>query len=146
MTEQQEEKGSLKDQLEQLFRQKAKFAMTSGVATAVDYFIYLFLVGRFFSPVVSNVISYGIAMVLNFLLQKRFVFDLRRSSSRAFLLAMAVSMGGLVISTLIVWLLSKWDFFSTHQYITKIIATGMVFFYNFYFKRYVFEKRFFSVD
>ena len=85
MSDSKGEKEPLVDQLRQLFRQKAKFAMTSGVATAVDYFIYLLLVNRFFSPVVSNIISYGIAMVLNFLLQKQFVFDLRRSSSRAFL-------------------------------------------------------------
>jgi len=29
-----------------------------------------------------------------------------------------------------------------YQALTKLIATGIVFFYNFYLKRYVFERKF----
>ena len=127
-----------------LFLLKAKFAMTSAVATTLDYVVYLSLVNRVFSPAISNVISYSCGMVLNFILQKRFVFDLQRSVSKAFALSMLVSLGGMGLSTLIVSGLSTVDFFDTRQYITKIIATGVVFFYNFYLKRYVFEKKFIS--
>lgn len=129
-----------------LFRLKAKFAMTSAIATGVDYGLYVALVDRVFSPVLSNIISYSCGMIINFLLQKRFVFSLQRSLGAAFLGAVIVSLGGMLISTGIVFGLSKITFFSEHQYITKLIATGLVFFYNFYFKRFVFEKRFFSVD
>lgn len=118
--------------------------MTSAIATILDYVVYLSLVNRIFSPAISNVISYSCGMVLNFILQKRFVFDLQRSVSKAFGLSMLVSFGGMGLSTLIVSGLSRIEFFDTRQYITKIIATGMVFFYNFYLKRYVFEKRFIS--
>lgn len=134
----------IRTKLKDLFLLKAKFAMTSAVATTLDYVVYLSLVNRVFSPALSNVISYSCGMVLNFILQKRFVFDLQRSVSKAFMLSMLVSLGGMGLSTLIVSSLSKIDFFDTRQYITKIIATGMVFFYNFYLKRYVFEKRFIS--
>ena len=130
--------------IKSLFLLKAKFAMTSAVATVLDYVIYLSLVNRVFSPVISNVISYSCGMVLNFILQKRFVFSLQRSVSQAFGLSMLVSLGGMGLSTLIVYGLSQIHFFDTRQYITKIIATGMVFFYNFYLKRYVFEKKFIS--
>ncbi len=132
----------LRDRIVKLFALKAKFAMTSGVATAVDYGVYLTLVYFVFSPVVSNIISYSCGMIINFLLQKRFVFSLQRTASQAFILTLLVSMGGLALSTGIIYLFTQLPFFAKHQFITKLIATGMVFFYNFYLKRYVFEKRF----
>lgn len=125
-----------------LFQLKARFAMTGAVATTVDYVLYLLLVGRFFSPVVSNIISYSCGMAVNFLLQKRFVFALRGSAYRAFVLSMMVSLGGMALSTGIIYSLTQLDFFNRHQYITKLCATGTVFFYNFYLKRYVFERKF----
>lgn len=125
-----------------LFRMKAKFAMTGAVATTVDYVVYLVLVARFFSPVVSNIISYSCGMVINFLLQKRFVFVLQGSPYRAFGLSLGVSLGGMALSTGIIYGLTRLEFFSQYQYITKLCATGMVFFYNFYLKRYVFERKF----
>ncbi|MCO6493138.1 MAG: GtrA family protein [Phaeodactylibacter sp.] len=130
------------EKLRGLFRMKAKFAMTGAVATTVDYVVYLVLVARFFSPVVSNIISYSCGMVINFLLQKRFVFVLQGSPYRAFGLSLGVSLGGMALSTGIIYGLTRLEFFSEHQYITKLCATGMVFFYNFYLKRYVFERKF----
>lgn len=116
--------------------------MTSSVATAVDYLVYLVLEKYFFSPVVSNIISYSCGMVLNFLLQKRFVFTLEGSVSRTFMLSILVSLGGMALSTGIIYGLTQVPFFDDRQYLTKLCATGIVFFYNFYLKRYVFEKKF----
>jgi putative flippase GtrA len=85
-------------------------------------------------------------MIVNFFLQKRFVFALQRKVHTAFILAIVVSLGGIALGTLIIWALNHWPFFQVHQYITKLCATGLVFFYNFYLKRFVFEKRFLSFD
>ena len=125
-----------------LFQMKARFAMTGAVATTVDYVIYLLLAGKVFSPVVSNIISYSCGMVINFLLQKRFVFSLKGSAYKAFALSLMVSLGGMALSTGIIYVLTQKAFFNEHQYITKLCATGVVFFYNFYLKRYVFERKF----
>jgi len=76
------------------------------------------------------------------LLQKKYVFKVERKVFHIFQLSILVSLGGIAISTFIVTSLSKYGFFDSHQYITKIIATGIVFFYNFYLKRYAFEKKF----
>ncbi|MDX1665932.1 MAG: GtrA family protein [Saprospiraceae bacterium] len=130
------------NKLKVLLAMKVRFAMTGAVATAVDYLLYLLLVSYFFSPVVSNLISFSIAVVLNFLMQKRFVFLLQRSFSSALLGSLLVSAGGLTLSTAIIYALSQSTFFDQRQYITKLCATGVVFFYNFYLKRFVFEKRF----
>ena len=129
-----------------LLKMKLRFAASGLVATSIDYGLYMLLVDRIFPPVLSNIISYSCSVVVNFILQKQFVFDLKGSVSKAFMGAMLVSAGGMLISTGIVYFLSAGSLFSLPQYLIKLIATGIVFFYNFYFKRYVFERRFFEVD
>ena len=135
-------KKGLKETISELFKLKFRFALTSAIATALDYGLYMVLVTWFFTPVISNIISYSIAVILNFTLQKRFIFTLERKVRTAFLLSVLVSLGGLLLSTGIIYALTQKAFFMEHQIITKLIATGLVFFYNFYLKRFVFEKRF----
>jgi putative flippase GtrA len=129
--------------LKRLLSLKLRFAMASTVATTVDYVLYLALVYTFLTPVLSNIIAYSIAVLVNFILQKQFIFSLKRKLKTAFFLAMGVSLGGLIVGTSLIWLLIKIPFFDKYQFITKLCVTGILFFYNFYFKRYVFEKRFF---
>ena len=119
-----------------------KFAMTGGVATLVDISLYLLLVTWFLGPVTANVISYGLAMCLNFFLQRTFVFKLNRSLIDAFRLSMLVSLGGMAFSTGIVFGLNQVEGLTDHQWLVKLVATGVVFVYNFFFKRYAFERRF----
>ncbi|MBK6949255.1 MAG: GtrA family protein [Haliscomenobacter sp.] len=129
-----------------LFFLQVRFAVSGLVATSVDYGLYLLLVHRVLAPVPANVVSYSIAVVVNYILQRRFVFQLQRPGYQAFLLSILVSMGGLGISSGIIFLLSNQPFFNERQYITKLLATGIVFFYNFFLKRFVFEKKMFNVD
>jgi putative flippase GtrA len=81
-------------------------------------------------------------MVINFFFQKRFVFSLQGSVFRTFLMSIMISMGGLLISTSIVYGLTQFQFYWERQYLTKLFAIMLVFFYNFYLKRLVFEKCF----
>ena len=133
-------------QLKKLFLLKTKYATASLVATAVEYSLYAFFKYLGLSKQMAQICSYTCGMILNFILQKRFVFDLKRSLTSAFLLAMLVSIGGMGLNFLIFTSLLQIPFFNEYDYLAKIGATGVVFFYNFYLKRYVFEKRFFSVD
>lgn len=121
---------------------KVKFAMSSSVATLVDYVLYQVLVKYLFSPVVSNLISASVGMLINFFLQKKYIFELRRSVNIAFVISLLVSIGGIGISTGIIHVLNNTDTLAGNQYIIKALATGTVFFYNFYMKRFAFEKRF----
>lgn len=116
--------------------------MASAIATSVDYTLYLLLVNKVLSPAYSNVISYTAGVLVNFMLQRWFVFKLERPVKQVFMLAMLISLGGMALSTGIVHGLSMIPFFNQHQFITKLCATGIVFFYNFYLKRFAFEKRF----
>ena len=120
---------------------KIKFASTSLIATGVDYVLYLILVSYFFGPIISNVIAYTCGMLTNFILQKRFIFQLNRKVQSAFLLSLGFSMLGLVLETFIITQLNRFPFLDARQYITKMLSKGIVFFYNFYTKRFAFEKK-----
>ncbi len=133
-------------QVRKLLALKVKFALSGLVATSLDYGLYLLLVERVFPPVLSNIISYSCVVVINFLMQKRFVFQLKGTAKRVFLLSMGVSGIGLLLSTALVYGLTQIAFLDQRQYLLKLIATGIIFFYNFYMKRYAFERRFFEVD
>ena len=126
----------------ELVRLKAKFALTSGLATAVYYGLYLLLVYLGAVPVVANLIGYSSAVVVNFLLQRRYIFELQRRARTAFLYSIAVSVGGLALSTLLVWWLGHYSFFNSYEPLKVLTVSGLLFFYNFYGKRFSFERRF----
>jgi putative flippase GtrA len=128
--------------LKNLLLLKFKFGLSGLVATSINYGLYLLLVHRVFPPVTANLIAYSTAVIVNFILQKRFVFESNGKVSTIFLRAMLVSVIGMGIDTGIIAALSSIEYFNNHQAITKLISTGIVFFYNFYFKRYAFEKKF----
>lgn len=126
----------------QLFLLKAKYATTSAIATLLEYVVFGILKYQGFTGTYAHIVSYACGMVFNFILQKRFIFDLKRSVRTAFLLAMLVSLGGMTLSTGIFVGLTQIQWFYENDYVAKLIATGIVFFYNFYLKRFVFEKKF----
>jgi putative flippase GtrA len=126
----------------QLLKVQLRFAMTGAFATGIDYVIYLTLVNRVFSPVISNLISYPCGALINFLLHRKFVFHMTGSTSATLALSFLVSLGGMGLSTGLIYLLTQMDFFATHQPITKLLSAGVVFFYNFFLKRFVFERKF----
>lgn len=129
--------------LQELFLLKLKFASSSLIATTVDYVIYLGLVYNGIKPTTSHIVAAGTGMIINFILQKKYIFLLNRPLSWAFGMSVLVSLGGIALGTFFIYELSKIDFFSSHQYITKLIVTGTIFFYNFYLKRFSFENKFF---
>ena len=131
----------LPNKLIDLFRLKLKFATSSAVATVVDYSIYLILIHFGLTPVKANLMSAGTGMVINFLLQKNYIFNLNRQLRTAMLISLLSSLVGISLSTFLIHNLSQVAFFSEYQMITKALVTGVVFFYNFYMKRFAFERK-----
>ncbi len=120
---------------------KVKFGLTSTIATAVDHIIYLVLI-MYLIESRAHFISYGIGMIINFLLQKRFVFMLKRRVYIAFIISILFSVLGLFAGTFLIHNFAKINFFSNHKYINKLAVTGIIFIYNFYTKRFAFEKEY----
>ncbi|MFK8162597.1 MAG: GtrA family protein [Lewinella sp.] len=128
--------------MERLFhfvKEKIPFALTGLVATGINFGVYLLLVDRYLPPGPATVIAYSSSVILNFFLQRHFVFELNRSIESAFVLSMLVSAGGLVLDWLIVTGLHTFPYLGDQEWVIKLVATGIVFFYNFYAKRRVFE-------
>jgi putative flippase GtrA len=126
-----------------LFLLKSKFLLTSILATALDIGLYLLLFYQLgLSAFTAQAIAYPIAVLFNFLLQKWFIFESHRKAITIFGLAMLVSGIGYLISLVLVYCLDQVVFLHHHQLIIKGIEKGILFFYNFYFKRFAFEKRF----
>ena len=121
---------------------KTKFFTTSVVATSVEYLLYFIFNWLGFPKRIAQLVSYLLAVILNFILQKQFVFQLNRTLSQAFIGAMAVSFVGMLLNFGIYNFLLGYEYFNTNHYFAKLAATGIVFFYNFYMKRFVFEKKF----
>jgi putative flippase GtrA len=122
---------------------KVKFAVTSSIATAVDYGIYILLTSLFLtSESISHAISYTVGMIINFFLQKRFIFLLKRKLYHAFGLSVIFSLLGWLISQGLFNLMVLYTgFFQQNDILAKIIVTFVIFFYNFYTKRFSFEKK-----
>lgn len=126
-----------------LFLLKGKYATASLVATLVEYGLYsLFIYGLGLEKTTSHIMSFGMAMIVNFLLQRFFVFKLKRPVMKVFVMAMGFSLGGLLLSSLIFSLWIKIPFLEHNHYLAKVMTSGMIFFYNFYLKRFSFEKKF----
>lgn len=132
-----------KEFLRDFFIPKLKFALTSSIATLIDYGIYLFLtILLLTSETVGHAISYSVGMIVNFLLQRRFIFDSRRKTYAI--------LGMSVMFSLVGWLLSQGifnlliyssPFFKQHDIAAKLLTTAIIFLYNFYTKRFSFERR-----
>ncbi|MCB0805335.1 MAG: GtrA family protein [Bacteroidales bacterium] len=122
---------------------KVKFALTSSVATAVDYGIYIFItVGLSANESLAHAISYTVAMILNFLLQKKFIFTSMRRTSTIFILSVSFSLIGWLLSQGVFNLLiHSISFFNHYDILAKLLTTAIIFLYNFYTKRYAFEKK-----
>ena len=132
---------SRRQQTYAFIREKIPFAITGFIATGINYGLYLLLVNRYLPPVQASVVAYSSSVVLNFFMQRYFVFELKRSARSAFAYSMLVSLGGLCLDAALVWALDHNVFLSERQYLLKLIVTGIVFFYNYYAKRTVFEGK-----
>ena len=122
-------------------REKIPFAVTGGIATAINGGVYLLLVDRVLPPGPATLIAYWSSVLLNFFMQRYFVFQLNRSLRSAFVLSMLVSVGGMGLDWLIVTGLHQFPVLGTAEWLIKGVAIFLVFFYNFYAKRRVFEGK-----
>ncbi|WP_041280430.1 GtrA family protein [Desulfosudis oleivorans] len=117
-----------------------KFFTSSVIGTGVDFALFALLC-RFIYPPAANIISAGAGMVTNFVLQRRFVFEATRSLPVSFVLSFVFSIGGIFLGSFLIFLLIQIDFFNQVPLAAKVVATGIVFFYNFQTKKFAFEKK-----
>jgi len=92
-------------------------------------------------PSISHVISYSSGMVINFTLQKIFVFNQVHRTRNVIIIVTLFFVLGLIWSSVFVHFITQINFFMNKQPITKSIVIGMLFFYNYFTRRIAFEGR-----
>lgn len=114
---------------------------SSAVATAVDILLFTFVFTTFLPVFESELISGFIGMCINFVLQKKYVFDLQRKQINAFVLSIAFSFVALFLGGFLIKYLVEVPIFAQYLIIPKLIVIGFKFFFNYFTKRWVFEKK-----
>lgn len=115
---------------------QTKFLTSSVVATGVDYTLFLLLDWLWLAPVAAHTLSYPIAVLCNFYLQKRFIFDLNRPLKTAFGMSMLFSAIGWGLGVALMAGLIR---LGVQPILAKVLTTVLLFFFNFYTKRFAFE-------
>lgn len=117
-----------------------KFFSTSLVASSIDFLIYILLVS-IIPPVLSHFISATCGMIVNFILQRKWVFNATRKVGTSFILSLIFSIGGIFLGGIIIYLLMWFSFFEQNPVFTKLIAMGIVFIYNYETKKIAFGDK-----
>lgn len=122
-----------------LYIQIFKFVVVGGIATLIDWVIYFVLFNYFhIFPLISNVISYSISVIYNFIMSVKWVFDTKDKSMKRLLFEFIIlSLIGLIISEFIIWFFL--EILSFNSIIAKILSTLIVMIINFILRKKVLE-------
>lgn len=122
-----------------LYIQIFKFVVVGGIATLIDWAIYYILFNYFhIFPLISNIISYSISVIYNFIMSVKWVFDTKDKSMKRLLFEFIVlSLIGLIISEFIIWFFL--EILSFDSFIAKILSTLIVMVINFILRKKVLE-------
>ncbi len=120
----------------------ARYFLVGAAAASVDFLVFAALTHGFDAHwFASSMLSFLLATALNYRLSVAFVFQqgARFSRSQEIGLVFLASAIGLAFNQLVLWI--SFEHLGIHLLISKIVATGAVFFWNFGSRRfYIFRK------
>jgi putative flippase GtrA len=126
-----------------LFKQIMKFGFVGGTAFLIDYLVMIFLTEVFsINYLISSVISFCISVIYNYIMSIVWVFEVdeEKSKTQTFAMFIILSIIGLLINTVVMWLLVDGTDLMPYT-IAKIIATAVVMVYNFISRKIFLEKK-----
>ncbi len=123
-----------------LVEQVLRFGVVGMLAFVVDYGLLMLLSQALgMNAVLAAAISFCVSLVFNYFASMRYVFKRREniSRSREFATFVLLSMVGLVINEVVMWLGTTWLGGSALAVsATKVVATGIVMVWNFWSRRH----------
>jgi putative flippase GtrA len=114
-----------------------RYLLTGGTAALFDWAVYWFLVVYFdIKYLIAALFSFILATIINYALSANWVFKNNRKYSRftELLLVFTVSAFGLVINQVCLYFLI--EIALIHFMLAKVMATGIVFFWNYFSRKY----------
>lgn len=121
----------LKGRTDRTIVQFIRYGMVAVVALAFDFGTYALLVRvGDVHPVIAATIGFTLGLLVNYLLSILWVFSRRARSKRVEMAAfLLIGLIGLGLTDVLIWLMAiEWHF---DELLAKLIATGIVFFWNF---------------
>lgn len=127
--------------MKKLIIQLIKFGLVGVVATVIDLAVLMLLTEVVHMDVlVASALSFCASVVANYVLSMLFVFESRGESKlKEFLAFVGLSVGGLLINQLIMWLGT--EVFSVYYLFAKVFAMVFVSIYNFVTRKLLLEKK-----
>ena len=118
-----------------LARQFSSFLAIGVATTAAHYAVLIALVEAWaFNPVGATTAGFLAAVLLSYLLNRRYTFDERPAFRAGLLKYFAIASVGLVLNAGTMMLLTRWGL---HYVLAQIIASGVALFWNFLAARFV---------
>ena len=121
-----------KEKTDNTFIQFFRYLFVGGFAAIVNIgMLYVFTDLCNIYYIISNILSFILGLIVNYLLSKKFVFQEETNISRTkeFIIYAIIGVIGLGIDTVFVWLFT--DVFKIHYMISKLVSTAIVFIWNF---------------
>lgn len=113
--------------MKKLIAQFMKFGVVGVIAFIIDFGVMVFLTEVFAVPyLISTTIAFTVSVIFNYVASMRYVFVRKDDMSRRreFIIFVLLSVIGLVLNDVFMWLLV--DFFFIDYRISKIITTVLV--------------------
>ncbi len=127
--------------MQKLMKQIFRFAVVGGTAFVIDYGV-LFILNEWLGVnyIIASALSFSISVIYNYILSILWVFDPNEEQSKQeqFIVFMVLSIIGLGINTLIMWI--SVEQFKLPVMFSKVIATAVVMVYNFITRKLYLEK------
>ena len=116
-----------------------RFLASGGSAAAVEFFVFMLLLGWVDNTLVGNSISFLCGLMVSFTLNRKWVFGSQAGVKKQFIEYFILAIINLILSNLAVYLLV--DELSVAAWIGKIIVMGAIAFNNYFiFSKFIFKK------
>ncbi len=123
-----------------LIRQFVRFCIVGGLSFAIDYGVFTVLFTLGVPHLVASATSFTLSLVVNYVLSRKFVFDVNEdvSIAREFAAYVGLNAIALALNTAVLWLCA--DQLGMSPFIGKIVATAVVLVYNFISRKLLLER------